>query len=181
MCVSFWINLLSLDYRSPLNSFLREAKHPHLLACRRDSPKIWDMAILSSPICPATSPPGPFHLLWSTSVPSTLKMPLSRVTPAVAGFVLLGCPHSLVLMTTLSFWKPLFPQGCLNFIPILTIPVLILPHQMPSPHSLPQTFRGNWHCRQRLVWVFFFSSLMPLKYLCLSSKTRALNNFPQTT
>ena len=37
--------------------------HPHLLACRRDSPKTWDMAILSSPICPATSPPGPLSSL----------------------------------------------------------------------------------------------------------------------
>ena len=123
----------------------------------------------------------PFHPLRSTSVPSTLKMPLSRVTSAVSGFILLGCPHSLVLMTALSFRKPLFPQGSLYIIPILSILVLILPHQMPSPHSLPQTFRGNWHYRERLIWVFFISSLIPLKYLCLSSKTRALNNLPQTT
>ena len=70
----------------------------------------------------------PFHPLRSTSVPSTLKMPLSRVTSAVSGFILLGCPHSLVLMTALSFRKPLFPQGSLYIIPILSILVLILPH-----------------------------------------------------
>lgn len=42
-----------------LNSFLREAKNPHLAAHPRDSPETWDVAILSCPtLFPAAAPPG---------------------------------------------------------------------------------------------------------------------------
>ena len=41
-----------------LNSFLREAKNPHLAAHPRDSPETWDVTILSCPtLLPATAPP----------------------------------------------------------------------------------------------------------------------------
>ena len=49
-CVFLSINLLSLNYSSLLNSFLCKAKDPHLAAHPRNSPKTWDVTILSYPI-----------------------------------------------------------------------------------------------------------------------------------
>ena len=52
-CVPLSINLLSLNYSSLLNSFLRKAKDPHLAAhpsSLGNLPKTWDVTILSYPI-----------------------------------------------------------------------------------------------------------------------------------
>ena len=49
-CVSLLVNLFSFYYGSLLNSFLHEAKDPHLAAHPRDSPETWDMTLLWCPI-----------------------------------------------------------------------------------------------------------------------------------
>ena len=49
-CVSLSVNLLSLYYGSLLNSFLCEAKDPHLVAHPRTLTETWDMTTLLRPI-----------------------------------------------------------------------------------------------------------------------------------